>query len=351
MWDIDNIYRVGKKLLISLVGVVALLIVFRLLTFFSSSPSTDETYLNDFLSSYKIFAVSIPAGIHFCNEPVPLHDRSIRDRLDRELLSNTYYQSNTLLYIKRANRWFPVIEPILEKYGIPEDFKYLPLVESNLTNIISPAGATGYWQLMKATAKSYDLEINEHVDERYDMQLAAEAACKYLKEAYNEFNNWTLAAAAYNRGIEGIKRQLKKQKTDNYYDLYLNTETSRYVFRLLAIKEIVSNPSKYGYHFREKDLYPNISTHVITVDTSITNLAQFARSLDINYRILKLHNPWLRRNNLPNKSRKAYSIIVPDSGYYVFTQIELDSANSIPDSSNIGLANDSILPSDSSNNR
>ena len=183
------------------------------------------------------------------------------------------------------------------------------------------------------------------------MQLAAEAACKYLKEAYREFNNWTLAAAAYNRGIEGIKRQLKKQETDNYYDLYLNTETSRYVFRLLAIKEIVSNPSKYGYHFRKKDLYPKVSTHVITVDTSITNLASFARSLDINYRILKLHNPWLKRNNLPNKSGKAYTISIPDSGYYVFTQTELDSAKAIPDSSNIGSVNDSILPSDSSNNR
>jgi len=351
MWGINNIFQAVKKLLIALGGVLVLLIVFRLFTFFSSSPNSDDPYLTEFLSNYKIFAVSTPTGIHFCNEPVPLHDRSIRDRLDRELLSNTYYQSNTLLYIKRANRWFPVIEPILEKYGIPDDFKYLPLVESNLTNIISPAGATGYWQLMKATAKSYDLEINEHVDERYDMQLAAEAACKYLKEAYREFNNWTLAAAAYNRGIAGVKRQLKKQKTDNYYDLYLNTETSRYVFRLLAVKEIVSNPSKYGYHFRDKDLYPNISTHVITVDTSITNLAGFARSLDINYRILKLHNPWLKRHNLPNTSGKAYNIIIPDSGYYVFTQIELDSANAIPDSSNIGLANDSIMPSDSSNNR
>ena len=349
MWSIDNIFQKGKKVLISLGGVIVLLVVFRLFSFFSSSSDSDNSYVIDFLSSYKIFAVETPEDIRFCNEPVPLHDRNIRDRLDRELLSNTYYQSNTLLYIKRANRWFPIIEPILKKYGIPDDFKYLPLVESNLTNIISPAGATGYWQLMKATGKSYNLEINEQVDERYDMKLAAEAACKYLREAYSEFDNWTLAAAAYNRGIDGIKRQLKKQDTDNYYDLYLNTETSRYIFRLLAIKEIVSNPSKYGYHFREKDLYPNISTHIITVDTTISNLATFAKSLEINYRILKLHNPWLRRDNLPNKSRKAYNIIIPDSGYYVFTHIEKDSAKAIVDSSNVGLSNDSIAPADSSN--
>ena len=348
MWNVDTIFRAGKKLLISLAGLVGLIIVFRLFSFFSGSPDADDSYINDFLASYKIFAVAIPEDIRFCDEPVPLSDQNIRERLDKELHSNTYFQSNTLLYFKRANRWFPVIEPILKKYGIPDDFKYLPLVESNLTNAISPAGATGYWQLMKATAKSYNLEVNEQVDERYDMILSAEAACKYLKRAHKELGSWTLAAAAYNRGIDGIKRQLKKQKTDNYYDLYLNTETSRYLFRLLAIKEILSNPGKYGYHFREKDLYPQVVSHTITVDTSISNLAAFAKNLDINYRILKLHNPWLRRNYLPNKSGKKYTIVIPDSGYYVFTIREVDSASALIDSSNVELSIDSIAPADSS---
>lgn len=348
MWNIDNILYAGKKLLISVGGLIVLLAVFKLFSFFSAGSERDKSYVNDFHSNYKIYAIETPEDIRFCDEPAPMNDQNIRERLDRELLSNTYYQSNTLLYIKRANRWFPVIEPILKKHGIPDDFKYLPLVESNLTNAISPAGATGYWQLMKTTAKSYGLEVNEQVDERYDMKLSAEAACKYLKRAYKELGTWTLAAAAYNRGIDGIKRQLKKQKTDNYYDLYLNEETSRYLFRLLAIKEIVSNPDKYGYHFRKKDLYPNISSHMIAVDTSISNLAEFAKSLDINYRILKLHNPWLRRNNLPNKSGKKYNIAIPDSGYYVFTVGELDSAEAALDSLKVELSTDSIAPADSS---
>jgi len=342
-----HILQVGKKLIISLGALVVLIIVFRLFSFFSTSPD-DPGYITNFLANYKIFAVNTPEEIHFCGELVPLHDQNIRERLDRELLSNTYFQSNTLLYIKRANRWFPVIEPILKKYGIPDDFKYLPLVESNLTNAISPAGATGYWQLMKGTAKLFNLEVNEQVDERYDMKLSAEAACKYLKSAYKEFGSWTLAAAAYNRGIEGIKKQLKKQKTDNYYDLYLNTETARYLFRLLAIKEIVSNPNKYGYYFREKDLYNLAPEHTITVDTTITDLAVFAKAQGINYRILKLHNPWLRRNVLPNKSGKKYMITIPDSGYYVFVQDDLDSAAAKMDTMNIGIELDTITPPDSS---
>ena len=251
--------------------------------------------------------------------------------------------------IKRANRWFPVIEPILKKNGIPEDFKYLPLVESNLTNVISPAGATGYWQLMKTTAKSFDLEVNEQIDERYDMILSANAACRYLKSAYKEFGSWTLAAAAYNMGIEGIKRQLKKQKTNDYYDLLLNSETSRYLFRLLAIKEIVSNPKKYGYHYRQNDLYQEAPYHTIKVDTTIANLAAFAKALNINYRILKLHNPWLRRNQLPNKSRKVYTIIIPDSGYYVFTKMDLDSTSQMRDTVISDIRMDSVAPADSSN--
>ena len=344
-----NILQIGRKLLLSLGGLAFMLIVLRLFSFYSENVESDANYVTNFLSNYQIFAIDIPKTMDFCGEPVPLKDQNIRERFDKELLSNTYYQSNTLLYMKRANRWFPVIEPILKKHGIPEDFKYLPLVESNLTNVISPAGATGYWQLMKTTAKSFDLEVNEQIDERYDMILSANAACRYLKIAYKEFGSWTLAAAAYNMGIEGIKRQLKKQKTNDYYDLLLNSETSRYLFRLLAIKEIVSNPKKYGYHYRQKDLYQEAPYHTIKVDTTIANLAAFAKALNMNYRILKLHNPWLRRNQLPNKSRKVYTIIIPDSGYYVFTKMDLDSTSQMRDTVISDIRMDSVAPADSSN--
>lgn len=343
-----NILKKGKQLLISLAGLIILLSVIQLFSFFVSSEDTDITYTSNFLNNYKIYAVSTPEDLYFCEEKVPLHDQNISERFDKELLSNTYFQSNTLLYFKRVNRWFPIIEPILKEHGIPNDFKYLPIVESNLTNVISPAGATGYWQLMKSTAKEYGLEVNEQVDERYDMEKSTVAACKYLKYAHKTLGSWTLAGAAYNMGIDGIKRQLKKQRANNYYDLYLNTETSRYIFRLLAIKDIVSKPSKYGYHFRKKDLYENVPAHKLLIDTSIVNLADFALGQHINYRILKLHNPWLRRNNLPNKSGKKYMVTIPDSGYYVFTPTEADSNTTSTDSSNIGLNPNSIAPADTS---
>jgi len=346
MAKLNHILHAGKKLLISLVGLAVLLSVLRLFSFYAFNDD-DKGYDANFHANYKIYAVRTPEKLDFCGEEVPLKDQNVRERLDKELLSNTYFQSNTLLYFKRSRRWFPIIEPILKEFGIPNDFKYLPLVESNLTNVISPAGATGYWQLMKATAKANGLEVNEQVDERYAMRQSTRAACKYLKRAYRELGSWTLAAAAYNMGIDGIKRQLKKQKTDNYYDLYLNTETSRYLFRLLAIRDIVSQPNKYGYYIREKDLYKNVPIHIVEVDTSVSNLATFAKSLNINYRILKLHNPWLRRNNLPNKAGKKYQLIIPDSGYYVFTQINLDSNVVKRDSVNAELNADSIAPVDS----
>lgn len=282
---------------------------------------------------------------------MPMNDLNLEERLDKELLSNTYFQSNTLLYFKRARRWFPVIEPILKEHGIPDDFKYLPLVESNLSNVVSPAGATGFWQLMKSTAKLYNLEVNDVVDERYNVVLSTIAACKYLKTCYKEFKNWTMCAAAYNMGIHGIKRQLKRQKASSYYDLYLNTETSRYVFRLLAIKEILSNPQKYGYHFREEHLYPTIQYSTITVNTSISNIAEFAKAQDINYRILKIHNPWLRKNYLTNKTGKKYKILVPDSGYYVVELLGQDSLNPlfVPDSNQI--RKDSVITNDTLDSR
>jgi membrane-bound lytic murein transglycosylase D len=241
---------------------------------------------------------------------------------------NTYWQSQTMLVHKRANRWFPVISPILKKNGIPDDFKFLALAESAFLNNSSPAGAAGYWQFLEATAKSYGLEINDDVDERYNVEKSTEAACKYFKEAFASLGSWSLVAASYNMGISGVKRQVEKQRVKTYFDLLLNDETSRYIFRILALKEIVSKPVLYGYHFRKSDLYAPFPYTSVIVDSSITNLVDFAESQKINYKILKALNPWLRQNGLSNKLHKPYIIKILKPGY---TGIELGEDNQLVD--------------------
>lgn len=262
--------------------------------------------------NYEIKALKIPAGINFAGEHIPIEKPDIRERLDRELLVNTYWQSNMLLLMKRANKYFPLIEPILEKNGVPDDFKYLALIESGLMNVTSPAGAKGFWQIMKATARENGLEVNSNVDERYHIEMATEVACKYLIKSKERFGNWTLAAAAYNGGNAGMTRRLDAQHVDNYYDLLLGEETGRYVFRIAAVKEIMENPDKYGFLFDKEDLYNLQSTRTVEVDTVITNIALFAKDFDTNYKELKIHNPWLRENHLNNKSRKLYHIKIPE---------------------------------------
>ncbi|GAB5399877.1 MAG: lytic transglycosylase domain-containing protein [Aureisphaera sp.] len=278
----------------------------------TANEKLEEKLLND----YNVYAIELPQEMDFAGERVPLEDPDIRERMDRELLVNTYWQSNGLLIFKRANKYFPIIEPLLEQYGIPEDFKYLAIAESALQNNRSPAGAAGFWHFLKSTGKEYGLEINDYVDERYNLEMATKVAAEYLKASKNRFGSWTLAAAAYNAGNAGINRQLKKQLVDDYYDVLLNDETSRYVFRILAFKEILSNPEKYGFNFREKDLYTPIPTYNVKVDTAVTDFALFAKQFDINYKILKLHNPWLRDNYLKNASGKEYLIQIPEKGYY-----------------------------------
>lgn len=280
------------------------------------NDNEDVAYQQAFNQDYKIYSLNIPADLNFCSEPVPIYDMDVRERLDRELLVNTYWQSNSILFIKRSKKWFPIIEPILAKNGIPDDMKYLALVESGLTNVVSPAGATGFWQLMKDTGKEFGLEINSDVDERYNLKLSTQAACDYLKEAYGRYGNWTLAAASYNMGMNGADRQLEKQKVKSYYDLLLNAETSRYVFRIIAAKEILSNPARYGFRFRDKDLYPTPEVTTLKVDTTITDLVEFAKTNNSTYKILKIFNPWMRKNHLPNASGKTYSIEFPLTGYF-----------------------------------
>ena len=271
----------------------------------------DKLYKNQFKEKYSIYAVNKPNSINFAGEIVPTSSSEIWERLDNELLRNIYYQSNTLLYFKKANKYFPIIEPILEKYNIPNDFKYLAIIESGLENVISPSGAAGFWQIMKPTAKDYGLEVNSNIDERYNLEMATIAACQYLSEAYTQFGSWTAAAASYNMGRNGLSKRMKEQNVSNYYSLYLNSETSRYVFRILAIKEIMKNPREYGYVFRKSDLYSFEEFSSIEIDSTVNNLSDFAKSLNINYKLLKYFNPWMRTNSLPNKSRKKYIVKIP----------------------------------------
>lgn len=305
-----------KRILFLILFILIIPFAIRLLSYFTTDlHDTDKDYNEAFLSSHKTFSVEIPDKVDFAGEPTPIQAYDVRERLDRELLLNVYWQSNTVLMFKRAFRWFPIIEPILKRNKIPSDFKYIALVESGFMNKVSPAGAEGFWQFIKETAVKYDLEINDEVDERYNIEKSTEAACKYFKETYKRYNNWTLAAVSYNRGPTGIDKQLDKQKVNNFYDLLLNEESSRYVFRILATKIILSHPTKYGFYLRKKDLYPPIPTTSIKIDSSITNLADFAIRNKINYKILKEFNPWLRENFLKNKDKKQYTILIPKEEY------------------------------------
>ena len=264
---------------------------------------SEETF-----SSYKVYAIDLPENLDFAGERVPIEDPDVYERLDREFLVNTYWQSNGLLLLKRANKYFPIIEPILKRNNIPDDFKYLAIIESGLTNAVSPSGASGFWQFMKAAAQEYGLEVTDQVDERYHIEKATQAACDYFKKAKRSTGSWTMAAAAYNAGIAGMNKQTSFQQTNNYYDLWLNTETSRYVFRILAVKEIMKHPKKYGFIFEKKHLYNELPTYNVMVDSTIENLTDFAKTYNITYKDLKIYNPWLRDRKLDNKEGKTYYI-------------------------------------------
>lgn len=287
----------------------------ELFSFSTSSAESDVEHQRVFNDNYKVFSLTLPHELGFCGEQVPMERLDVRERLDRELLVNTYWQSNTLLAHKRTARWFPLIEEVLRREGVPEDMKYLAVVESGLMNVVSPAGATGYWQFLKETAISHGLEVNNEVDERYHVERATEAACRYLKEAYRRHGSWALAAAAYNLGQAGVDKQLTRQKQQNYFDLQLPEETSRYVFRILAMKEIIRDPERYGFHLRAKDLYPPYVTRSVEVSGPIEDLADFAIRHNTNYRTLKLLNPWLRDVKLTNREGRTYTILLPGEGF------------------------------------
>ncbi len=297
----------GFLFFLTILGILSLFV-------FSKSNLKTKTYQDTINNNYNIYAFPMPENVDFAGERIPIDNFDVRESLDREILKVAYWHSECFLYIKRANRYFPLIEKILKENGLPDDFKYLAVAESGLTNAVSPAGARGVWQFMKGTAKEYNLEINEEVDERYNIEKSTKAACIYLKRLYKKYKKWTSSAAAYNVGQGRLSKQIKKQGSESYFDLLLNKETGRYVYRIVALKLILSNPQNYGFRFKKKDLYPEIQTYNTEIDTAISSMVLLANSFDTNYKILKYFNPWIRKDKLTNKKHKKYIFKIPTSG-------------------------------------
>ena len=279
------------------------------------SSSSVASKVPDFVDASKrhapVIAPAMPGALTLFEEPVPLEAFGVREALDRELVVNTYRHSSTILYLKRAARWFPIIEPILEEEGVPVDFKYLAVIESGLSQVVSPAGASGFWQFMKRTAPEYGLEVSATVDERYHVEKATRAACAYLTEAHTRFGSWVLAAASYNMGRTGVAKALESQHVSTYWDLHLNLETARYVYRMLALREVMESPERYGFHLGRQDMYAPLDCRRVNVSSDIDNLAEFALTQGTTLRELKAMNPWLRDTHLDVPEGKSYAVSVP----------------------------------------
>ena len=282
-----------------------LLFIGCILFFSSSSPAIPSPKENIVTPPY------LPKKVDFAGELVPLQFFDVRESFEREMIVNVNFHSNTLQYLKRVTRFFPVIEPILKVNGIPDDFKYLALIESDFMNKVSPSGATGFWQFMKSAAADYGLEVNEEVDERYHLEKATVAACNYLNDAYKTFGSWTMAAASYNMGRKGLDNQIKRQKCDYYYDLLLSEETTRYIFRIVAAKTILNNAEQYGFFVSEDEKYRPIPYTEVVIKDAVDSWADFSHEHKTNYKMLKMLNPWLRDTKLINSHKKTYVVKVP----------------------------------------
>ncbi|RIH66811.1 lytic transglycosylase domain-containing protein [Mariniphaga sediminis] len=290
--------------------VVACVGVIVLFSMGSSYEGESKTISTEAPTVFK--SVKIPDSVSFAGEPVPLERFDIKESLDRELLVNSYFHSQTIRYIKLAPRYFPVIEPILKEKGVPDDFKYLAVAESGLNpRAVSYAGAVGFWQFLKGTARDYGLEVNEEVDERYHVEKATYAACDYLLDAYQKYESWAMVAASYNRGMNGVDRQVTRQKSDSYYDMLFGEETGRYVFRIIAFKLVLESPETYNFVVAEEEKYPLISSREVTISGRVEDFAEFAIAEGINYKLLKDFNPWLRENYLTNARNKQYTVKIP----------------------------------------
>lgn len=340
-----------RKYFISIFVLIIAVSTIKIIRYYITTPEADDLYEEYFKDSYKIHSIRVPKNLNFAGEKVPVSNPSVKEAIEKELIAATFWKSQSLLLHKRASRWFPVIEPILKKNEIPDDFKYIAIIESQLTNVVSPQGATGFWQIVESTANSYGLEISEDVDERYHVIKATEAACKYFKEAHKQFGNWILVAASYNRGIGGIQVQMDKQNVDNYFDLELNKETSKYIYRLLATKEILSRPKVYGYVIRKKDLYKPLYTKKIVIDSTIHDLSAFAIKQGINFAALKSFNPWLKTNKLNNPNKKKYTFDIPKGEVSIYDMRSLMETTSINKNTKDSTITPAPKPEDSLNTK
>lgn len=275
-------------------------------------------FLNDKPDSSQdkaLNAISIPVPLpdqaSFAGENVPLEHFDVRESLDRELQVTAFFHSQSVLYLKRSTRFLPQIEKILKEEGVPDDFKYLPFVESGYSNAVSPANAAGYWQFLKGTAEEVGLEVNDEIDERYHLEKSTRAACKFLKESYQLYGSWSLAAASYNMGRRRLSEAIVKQKAASYFDLWLNEETSRYVYRIIAMKMMIEYPAAFGFHLKESDYYPPLQSKNVTINTQILDMGEFAALNQVDYKVLRYYNPWLRSYQLKNPLKKTYIIQIP----------------------------------------
>ena len=321
--SVKNRYNLSKLLV--LLSIIAFCVLTGGLFFCSHSGQVQNRVTEASAGAEKTYftPASLPEKLDFANEPVPLENFDVRESLDRELLSVANFHSQAMLYLKKTNRYFGIIEPILKKNMVPDDFKFLALAESGfLDKVVSPTGAAGIWQFMKSAAIENGLEVNDEIDERYHIEKATDAACRFLKNSFAIYGNWTLVAATYNAGITGISRQESAQNSTNYYDLLLNEETSRYLFRILAFKLVIGDPLKYGFKVSDEEKYPIIPVREVTVTGSVKNFSDFARINKINYKLFKQFNPWLKQTYLKNPRKKTYTFKIPEVGKYrrfVFT--------------------------------
>jgi membrane-bound lytic murein transglycosylase D len=293
-------------------SVIIILSIAQSFKGFNNRPSGGVDQVSDTIYNVKTF--KLPDEVTFAGEKMPLDNFDTRESLEREILTSAYRHSSAILIIMRANRYLPMIERILKKNNVPDDFKYLVAAESEYSNMVSPAGATGFWQIMPETGREQGLEINTVVDERYDIEKSTQFACDYFLKSYEKFGNWTLAAASYDGGRGGIDEQIDIQHQHNYYDLLLSEETARYIFRVVAYKLLITDPENYGFRITKSDRYPELKYYEVKVDSAVSDFSAFAEKYGTNYKMLKFLNPWLRKPYLTPKPNKEYLIKIPAEG-------------------------------------
>jgi membrane-bound lytic murein transglycosylase D len=321
------IYPGRKTLITALTLTGSIIIIFWIAQGFKEFGYSKAGDVSQSDTEYSIKSFKLPDVITFAGEKMPLDNFDTRESLEREILISAYRHSSTILIIKRANRYLPVIEKILKEYNIPDDFKYLAAAESEYTNMVSPAGATGFWQIMPETGREEGLEINQIVDERYNVEKSTRFACEYFLKSYEKYGNWTLAAASYNGGRGRIDEQIEIQHQNNYYDLLLADETARYIFRVVAYKLIITDPVSFGFDISKDDLYPELKYYEVKVDSGITDMSVFAEKFGTNYKMLKFLNPWLRKPFLTPNPNKEYVIKVPAEGMRSIEKTEPENSS------------------------